>query len=240
MVVIPAIDLYQGRVVRFTRGNPSSFRVYNNEPQEWAKKWEKLGAEYLHVVDLSSALGEADHGKIIKEILKETKIKVEIGGGIRDLEKAKQLISWGAERVIIGTKGLDEKFLKNLIVSLGREKIAVSVDVINQSVATQGWKEKTKIKGLDFIVWLQDKGIKWIIYTDILRDGTLKGPNLEAVKEIFLSLGEINLILSGGVSSLDDLKKIKKEASFIWGVIVGKALYEGKIDLSLAIPLLNG
>ncbi len=229
MLVIPAIDLWEGRVVRLLRGNPADSTVYSNNPLQVAREWKGKGAELLHLVDLSAALGQEDNSEIIAKILEEVDIKVEVGGGIRDIEKAKKLISLGAQRIIVGTKSLEDKFLKDLIRAVGLERIAVSVDTIGSQVAVKGWQEKTSLEALDFIKSLVERGIKWIIYTDISRDGTLEGLNLEPVKE-FSSFKKANIIVSGGVSSPEDIKRIKEETPFIWGVIVGKALYEGRID----------
>lgn len=236
MVIIPAIDLLNGNVVRLFRGDPALSKFYSASPVEIAKKWESQGAQCLHVVDLSAALGEKDNFKVIEEIVREVDIKVEVGGGIRSIEKAQELISLGVERVVIGTKGLDENFLKRIVDSLGKEKVAVSVDVIHSFLAVEGWQKKTELKGIDFISQLRDKGIKWIIYTDISRDGTLKGVDYEEIKKLS-RFKDIKIIFSGGVSSLTDIKKIKEDMPFIWGVIVGKALYEGKIDLLKAFQV---
>ena len=263
MLAIPAIDLWEGRVVRFLKGNPAASTVYSDNPLEIAKTWKEKGAKLIHLVDLSAALGQEDNFKIIVRILKEVDVKIEVGGGIRDVERAKKLISLGAHRVIVGTKSLEDKFLKKLIRLIGVERIAVSVDAVGSVVAVKGWQEKTSLKVLDFIESLLGKGIKWIIYTDISRDGTLKGVNLDFVKKLsifsakpvyhgrggFLSgrTKEVpsnlsrpmsgvpgkgaNIIIAGGVASLDDINKIKRETPLVWGVIIGKALYEGKIDL---------
>jgi len=240
MLVIPAIDLWEGKVVRLFKGNPADSTVYSDDPVKVARDWKEKGVELLHLVDLSAALGQEDNFEIIAKILKEVDIKVEVGGGIRDIEKAKKLIALGAQRIIVGTKSLDNKFLKDLIRAVGLERIAVSVDTIGSQVAVKGWQEKTSLQALDFIENLIKKGIKWIIYTDISRDGTLEGLNLEPVKEFssFSARGGFafgrkgaNIIISGGVSSSEDIKKIKEETPFIWGVIVGKALYEGRVDL---------
>lgn len=236
MVIIPAIDLLNGHVVRLFRGDPSLSKFYSASPVEIAKKWRLEGAELLHIVDLSAALGEKNNQEVIEEIIKEVNIKVEVGGGIRTLEKAQKLISLGVERIVIGTKGVDEKFLKQIVDSLGKEKVAVSVDVIHSFLAVEGWQKKTELKGIDFITQLKDKGIKWIIYTDISRDGTLKGADYEEIKKL-AGFKNVNIIFSGGISSLSDIKKIKEDMPFIWGVIVGKALYEGKIDLSKAFQV---
>ena len=238
MLVIPAIDLYQGKVVRLLRGDPSHSKVYSDNPLSMARKWQDEGAKIIHVVDLSAAFGEADNLEIIAKIIKDTDIKIQVGGGLRDLAKIQDLISLGAERVVIGTKSLDDDFLKSLISSIGAEKIAVGVDAVDSFVAVEGWKKKTKIKSSDFIAHLADKGIKWVIYTDISRDGTLSGPNMDALRQLE-AFSKINFIASGGVSSLDDLEKIRKELPFIKGVIVGKALYENSFSLKEAMAVSN-
>ncbi len=230
MRIIPAIDLYQGKVVRLLKGDPCNSIVYSDNPIEIAKKFKDQGASLLHLVDLSAALGQGDNIELIKNILSRVSIDVEIGGGIRDLEKAKKLISWGAKRIIIGTKGLDEDFLNSLITEIGTDRIAIGVDVINSCLAINGWQTQTDFSGLDFIAYLQLKGIKWIIYTDISRDGTLEGLNC-ADSDNLAVFKDMNIILSGGVSSEDDFKKVKEKMPFVWGVVVGKALYEEKIDL---------
>ena len=230
MLIIPAVDLYQGKVVRFTRGDPSLSKVYSDDPVKMAKHWENEGAQMLHLVDLSSALNEGDNMTVIREILKEVKVGVEIGGGIREVSKAEKLLSLGAQRIIIGTKVLDEDFLNELIKNLDKEKIAIGVDVIDSCLAVEGWKKRTDFNGLDFITYLQLKGVKWVIYTDISKDGALGGINHKALQDLSL-YKDMNIIFSGGVTSIDDLKAIKKKAPFIKGAIIGKALYEGRIDL---------
>ena len=239
MLIIPAIDLYNGKVVRFVKGDPSQSTVYSNNPLEIAKQWKEDGAKIIHVVDLSAALGEGDNLKSIETILKEVDIKVEVGGGIRSIDIAVKLISLGAERIVIGTKSLDDNFLKNLIASVDVEKIAVGVDVKEGRVATKGWKEKSVLEPMSFIENIISKGIKWIIYTDISRDGTLSGVNLAALSELS-RFESINFIASGGVSSLEDLKNLKQKLPFVWGCICGKALYDGKFKLKEAISVLKG
>ncbi|MDP2922545.1 MAG: 1-(5-phosphoribosyl)-5-[(5-phosphoribosylamino)methylideneamino]imidazole-4-carboxamide isomerase [Candidatus Omnitrophota bacterium] len=238
MIIIPAIDLYQGKVVRLTKGDPSQSKVYSDNPVEVAKKWEKEGARLLHLVDLSAALGQGENLAFIRKVIEAVKIKVEVGGGIRDFKKAEELISMGAARVIIGTKGLEEDFLIKIIEVIGSDKLAVSVDVMDGFVAVKGWQEKTALKDKNLINHLQAKGVKWVIYTDISRDGTLAGINLENIKQFSVFKG-LNLIISGGVSNLEDVRNIRDNAPFVWGVIVGKAIYEGKIDLPKAINLVK-
>ena len=230
MLIIPAIDLYQGKVVRLFKGDISRSKIYSADTVETAKKWQAQGAKLLHVVDLSAAFEQGDNLAFIENIIKSVKVKVEVGGGIRDLARAKTIISFGAERVIIGTKGLNDNFLTQILKVVGSEKLAVGVDVKESFVAVKGWQEKTTVNYLEFIDHLKTKGVKWVIYTDISRDGTLEGINLKNLKQLSI-YKDINLIISGGVSSLEDIKNIKKHTPFIWGAIIGKALYEDKISL---------
>ncbi|MCK9572868.1 MAG: 1-(5-phosphoribosyl)-5-[(5-phosphoribosylamino)methylideneamino]imidazole-4-carboxamide isomerase [Candidatus Omnitrophica bacterium] len=239
MVIIPAIDLYDGKVVRFVKGDPLLSTVYSDNPLDVAKSFKQEGASMLHIVDLSAALGEADNLKIVERILNEVDIKVEVGGGIRSIDIAVKLVSLGAERIVIGTKSLDDNFLKNLTASIDIKKIAVGVDVKEGRLATKGWKEKSALEPMSFIENIISKGIKWIIYTDISRDGTLSGVNLAALSE-FSRFKSINFIASGGVSSLEDLKNLKEKLPFVWGCICGKALYDGKFKLKEAISILKG
>ena len=253
MLIIPAIDLYNGKVVRFVRGEPSASTVYSSNPldiaRKWqdagakvlhvediARKWQDAGAKVLHVVDLSAALGESDNAAIVEHIIKEVDIDVEVGGGIRDLKKALRFKNAGAKRIIVGTKSLDDSFLKELLGALGNDALAVSVDTKDGFVALKGWQEKSKLKPMEFIEKLTALGIKWIIYTDISKDGTLEGLNFKALKELS-GFNGVNFIASGGVSGISDLKKVKEELPFIWGIISGKALYDGKLNLSEANSL---
>jgi len=238
MLIIPAIDVYQGNVVRFLKGNPRDCVVYGNDPVEVALKWQKQQAKLLHIVDLSAALGEGDNMPLIEAILAQVATKIQVGGGLRDIEKAKKLIALGVERIIVGTKATTKGFLEELIVSCGSSKIAVSVDVADGFVAVEGWQRKTSLPFIEFVQELAAKGVRWMIYTDISRDGTLKGVNIEQASRLAV-YKDMNIILSGGVSCLDDLKAIQKQLPFIWGIISGKALYEGKIDFTQARALLQ-
>ncbi|MDD4955399.1 MAG: 1-(5-phosphoribosyl)-5-[(5-phosphoribosylamino)methylideneamino]imidazole-4-carboxamide isomerase [Candidatus Omnitrophica bacterium] len=238
MLIIPAIDLYKGKVVRFVKGDPVHSTVYSDDPLLAACNWVKEGAEVLHIVDLSAALGEADNADIIEQIIKEINVDIEVGGGIRDVKKALRFKKAGAKRIIVGTKSLEDKFLKELLSALGRDSLAVSVDTKEGFVATHGWQDKSKLKPIEFIEHLSLSGIKWVIYTDISRDGTLEGLNFKALKELAV-FKDINFIASGGVSSLNDIKEVKDKLPFIWGIISGKALYDKKIDLKAAISILG-
>jgi len=238
MLIIPAIDLYNEKVVRFIKGDPTRSTIYSDNPLSVARKWRDDGAKILHVVDLSAALGEPDNADIVEHIIKEIDVDVEVGGGIRNVEKALRFKNAGAKRIIVGTKSLDDDFLKELLGALGQDKLAVSVDIKEGFVATKGWQEKSKLKPIEFIEKLAALGIKWVIYTDISKDGTLEGLNLKALKELSAFKG-INFIASGGVSGMSDLKKVKAELPFVWGVISGKALYDGKLSLPEAISFLG-
>jgi len=235
MQIIPAIDLWDNNVVRLYRGDPAQSKVYSTDPVDMACRWEKEGAGVLHVVDLTAAFGKGlNHLPVIEQILARVRIPVQVGGGIRSVGRARELIDMGAKRIIVGTRSIEEEFLNDLIDAVGPEKLAVGVDTINGVVAVKGWTAKTDLRGDDFVLYLHKKGIKWIIYTDISRDGTLQGPNIAALRP-FAGLHGINLIASGGVSSLADLKRLKEDAPFVWGVIAGKSLYEKAFTVKEAL-----
>lgn len=238
MVIIPAIDLLSGNVVRLTRGDPTRSKIYSHDPLEMAKRFSAQGAQFLHIVDLSAAFGEADSIRHIKDIVAQVKIKVEVGGGIRTLERARELLALGVERIIIGTRALDGSFLKSLLAEFGPDKIVVGVDSKDSLVATHGWQKTSKLRDIDFIKTLQSEGVRWIIHTDISRDGMLSGPNITAFEQ-FCELPGMRFILSGGVTNIDDLRTIAQELPFVYGVIVGKALYEGTLDFSAAVKAVS-
>ncbi|MFA5272368.1 MAG: 1-(5-phosphoribosyl)-5-[(5-phosphoribosylamino)methylideneamino]imidazole-4-carboxamide isomerase [Candidatus Omnitrophota bacterium] len=238
MIIIPAIDLYNGKVVRFVKGDPVHSTIYSDNPLSVARRWQDDGAKVIHIVDLSAALGEPDNAATVEHIIREIDIDVEVGGGIRNIEKALRFKNAGAKRIIVGTKSLDDGFLKELLSVLGQDKLAVSVDIKDGFVATKGWQETSKFKPIEFIEKLVALGIKWVIYTDISKDGTLEGLNFKALKELSAFKG-INFIASGGVSGISDLKKVKEDLSFVWGIISGKALYDGKLSLPEAVAFLG-
>ncbi|MBD3264529.1 MAG: 1-(5-phosphoribosyl)-5-[(5-phosphoribosylamino)methylideneamino]imidazole-4-carboxamide isomerase [Candidatus Omnitrophica bacterium] len=229
MLVIPAIDLWDGKVVRLRKGDPANLTVYSKEPLEVVKKWEEQGAGLIHLIDLSAATGAGDNKEVVEDILKNSGVDIQIGGGIRTLEEARALIKKGARRIILGTKAVDEDFLDRLSGLIEADSIAVSVDTRDGLVAVKGWKEETRVKDTDFLKRLEGKGIRWVIYTDISLDGTLEGVSIEKLR--FLEdFSGMNIIISGGVSCLEDIKNLKKNLPFIYGAITGKALYEGRID----------
>ena len=238
MEIIPAIDLLDGKVVRLTKGDARNAKVYSTDPLSVAHEWKAAGAKTIHVVDLSAALGQGDNSAIIEEIVKKLHIDIQVGGGIRDLKRAKDLIALGCRRIIIGTRSTEEDFLKKLIEAVGVQRLAIGVDVKDGFVAIKGWQEKTSLQSFEFLSTLQTLGVIWVIYTDVSRDGTLTGFNGEEFKKLG-KFKKMNFIVSGGAASIDDLHLIIAEAPFVRGVILGKALYEGKIDLKEAISLAN-
>ncbi len=236
MLAIPAIDVMEGNVVRLFRGKRSLCKVYHSDPVKVAKEWIENGAELLHVVDLDAAFSNGDNVSIIREIVK-LGAKVQVGGGIRDKNKVYQMIGMGVERIIIGTKATDKEFLKNL-VSIYPEKIGVSVDVLDGKFMTGGWQEKTDYDFMDFMNYLQDQGVRWVIYTDISRDGTLRGVDIDTVSQLS-SFSRMNIMVSGGINSYLELTKLKEKVPFIYGVIMGKVLYERIVDFKKARVLLE-
>ncbi|OGX06254.1 MAG: 1-(5-phosphoribosyl)-5-[(5-phosphoribosylamino)methylideneamino]imidazole-4-carboxamide isomerase [Omnitrophica WOR_2 bacterium GWA2_47_8] len=238
MIVIPAIDIKDGKVVRLLQGHFDKVTEYAKDPLALAKHWQKLGAQWLHVVDLDGAqTGEMKNLEIIKKIAKTVSIPIEVGGGIRGEKEVKELLKAKIARVILGTRVVREKDFLKKILSLGQDKIAVSLDCSNGFVTQRGWVEVSDIKGTDFAKDLEAMGLKTLIYTDVAKDGTLSGPNWDGLKEILKTV-EISVIASGGISSLDDIKKLMDlKAQNLWGAITGKAIYENKLDFRKAVEL---
>ena len=231
MKIIPAIDLMNGQVVRLYKGDPKQKTVYSNNPIEIAKKWEANGADMLHIVDLDATLEMGSNLSIIKKILKEISIPVEVAGGLRDESLILDVVKI-SNRVVIGTLAFkDKRLLKKLLVSLGSEKIVISVDHIDGEIAIHGWQEKTGIKLIDAIQEFLEMGFTEFLLTNVSRDGTLAGPDLEFLEQA-CNLDKTNVIASGGISNVDDIKDVKEKNAF--GVILGKALYENKISIEEA------
>ncbi|MFH1339387.1 MAG: 1-(5-phosphoribosyl)-5-[(5-phosphoribosylamino)methylideneamino]imidazole-4-carboxamide isomerase [Candidatus Omnitrophota bacterium] len=236
MLIIPAIDLKEGKVVRLFRGHFDKKKTYSSNPVSTARHWEKQGAKYLHVVDLDGAkTGKICHLDVIKKMAKSVRIPIEFGGGLRDEKSIKQVLNCGANRVVLGTKLQDEKFLRKVFREF-KQKVIVSIDVQDKVVKLSGWQREYKGVGiLELIRKLEDIGFKEVIYTDIFRDGTLKGPNIAMVKKILNNSG-LSVIVSGGISSLVDIYRLKPLGKQgLTGVIIGKALYEGKFTLREAM-----
>jgi phosphoribosylformimino-5-aminoimidazole carboxamide ribotide isomerase len=231
MKVIPAIDLMNGQVVRLYRGDPKQKTVYSNDPIKIAKKWEANGADMLHIVDLDATLGIGSNLGIIKNILKEITIPVEVAGGLRDESLILDVIKI-SNRIVIGTLAFkNKKLLKKLSSSLGSEKIVISVDHMDGEIVIHGWQDKTGIKLIDSIKEFLEMGFSEFLLTNVSKDGTMEGPDLEFLEQA-CSLDNTNIIASGGISNVNDVKDVKEKNAF--GVILGKALYENKITIEEA------
>jgi|TARA_B110000914_G_scaffold26779_1_gene19975 phosphoribosylformimino-5-aminoimidazole carboxamide ribotide isomerase len=232
MKIFPAIDIKDGKCVRLTRGDFDKLKIYNEDPIEQIQDFLKNGFKNIHIVDLDGALsGKLVNLKIIKKISLKSEVNLQVGGGIRNLESIKQLIDIGVEKVILGTAGIKDKlFLKNACRQFPNN-IALAIDVRNKKIALSGWKDQTNTDALEFIKTIEDYGVSRLIYTDINRDGTNLGANIQESLSIAKKI-TIPLIISGGVSSIEDVKNIinYKEKN-IEGIIVGKAIYEKKINL---------
>ena len=241
MKIIPAIDIQNGNCVRLRQGDFSQETIFNNSPLDIAKKWVKDGAQRLHIVDLDGArLGEPINIDLISKICKTfPSIPVQIGGGIRDIETARKYINAGASFIIIGTKAVeDPNFVKDLCSEF-HKKIIIGIDAKNGEVATEGWVSNSKVNAISLSKKFEDFGVSEIVYTDIEKDGMMGGLNIKATVELAKEIN-IPVIASGGVSSNDDLKKIINYEKFgISGVIVGRALYENKINIKEAKEILR-
>ena len=235
MEIFPAIDLKQGCAVRLSKGEMQSAKIYSKDPCELAKKFEDLGAKWLHLVDLDGAFaGEAVNFKAIERIVKSTRLRVEVGGGIRDEARIKEYLNLGVDRFILGSAALKNPDFVKQMAKLYR--IVVGIDAKEGLVATEGWAELSRVKATDLARDYADAGVCAIICTDISRDGMLSGVNVEFSRSIAKACG-IDTIASGGVKDMSDIIALKN-AELIAGVIVGKAYYEGTLDLKKAFEAL--
>ncbi|MFX3625250.1 MAG: 1-(5-phosphoribosyl)-5-[(5-phosphoribosylamino)methylideneamino]imidazole-4-carboxamide isomerase [Ectobacillus sp.] len=233
MLVFPAIDLKNGRCVRLYQGQFQQETVVNENPLEQALVFEKLGAKVLHLVDLDGALdGTPTNLPVIEKIAGMLNIPVQVGGGIRSIETIETLLKAGVSRVIIGTAALlNPDFLKEALAKYG-ERIVVGIDAKNEYVATRGWLDVSDVHYITLAKQMEEMGVKTIVFTDISRDGTLAGPNFEQLQALQDAVS-VDIVASGGVSSLADIKKLNEMK--LYGVITGKALYEGKVSLEEAL-----
>ena len=233
MQLIPAIDLKNGSCVRLLQGNSDKETVYSNDPAGMAVKFEEAGAKRLHLVDLDGAFqGISSNITSIRLIMKNVSIPVQIGGGLRTEEDIDNMIDLGVSSVIVGTMAVNlPDVLEKLLNKYTDEQIILGIDSRNRKVSIEGWKENTQIHDVEFALRWKNFGIKRVVFTDISRDGMLSGPNLVALREMAENTG-LKIVASGGVSSLEDLEKLKKlEPYGVDQVISGKAIYERKIDL---------
>ena len=237
MELLPAIDLRGGKVVRLYQGDYDRMTVYGDDPAAQAKAFAAAGARNLHVVDLDGAKdGTTANFQVIERIVKATGLSVEVGGGIRSEERIRRYLDLGVERCILGTIAVkDFDFTVKMAQTYGKH-IAVGVDARDGYVAINGWKELSTEKGVDFCRRLRDAGVQTVIYTDISRDGAEMGTNLELYRELTAIRG-LNIIASGGISFERELTELKDMG--VWGAILGKALYTGKLDLATAVRLVQ-
>ena len=237
MIIIPAIDIIGGKAVRLYQGDYRKKEIVGNDIFDIAKGFEKNGAEYIHLVDLDGAKkGRLINKKIILNLAKELTTPIEVGGGIRNYKEVEELINHGVSRVIIGTAALEDKeFVSGIVRDFG-DKIAVGVDCKKGYICTKGWLEESNVHYIEFCKSMENIGVKNIILTDISKDGTLEGTNISMVKQL-KEYVSVNIIASGGVRDNYDIRKLNDLD--IYGVIIGKALYSGNIDLKKAINLCN-
>ena len=241
MIVIPAIDLRNGRCVRLMQGRKSDVTVYNDDPLAVAKEFAAAGAEMIHVVDLDGAFSESDspNRAVVKRMLETVDVPIEFGGGVRTLEDAQVVENAGVKRIILGTVAAEEPASLKEFVDRFSAKICVGIDARDGRVMSRGWETPTSLSAIDLARSVVSCGVERIIYTDISRDGTLVGPNIEQTLAV-VRAANVRVTASGGVSSLDDIKRLRDvDDSRLDSVIVGKALYEGKFKLDDAIRVGN-
>jgi phosphoribosylformimino-5-aminoimidazole carboxamide ribotide isomerase len=236
MKLYPAIDIKGGKCVRLCQGKFDKVQVYAENPVDVARAWERAGASYIHLVDLDGALmGRGVNRDVIRKITKAVFVPVQLGGGIRTKEDLEAVFDMGVSRAIIGTKAVtDPSFIKECIDEYGADRIVIGIDAKDGLVAVEGWGEVSKISAMQLGLDMKALGVKTIVYTDISKDGMLTGPNVAATKELSDATG-IDIIASGGVSTMEDLERIYADG--IHGAIIGKALYEKRIDLAKAVSV---
>ena len=239
MIFYPAIDLKDGECVRLLQGNMEAATVFNNDPAAQAKSFEAVGCKWLHLVDLNGAfVGRPVNTRAVDKILNEISIPVELGGGIRDRRTIEMWLNKGVSRVILGTTAVRDP---NFVCEVCRAypgKVAVGIDARNDGVAVEGWATATNITAQNLALKFEDVGVAALVYTDISRDGAMEGPNIEATMKLAEAVN-IPVILSGGVSSMDDLKEVKRVGGTnLDGLICGRAVYDGLIDVAEATQIL--
>lgn len=238
MLIMPAIDIQDGCVVRFVQGRLNK-KVYSRDPLKTARHWVKQGAEFIHLVDLDGAsFGTPKNLNIVKGIITSITVPVEFGGGVRNIETIKKLLDMGVSRVVLGTKAAEDKNFLKKAFKVFKNKIIVSIDAKADNVMIKGWQASSKSSDIfAFAYFLKEIGFRELIYTDTLKDGTLSGPNIKGIKALLKSAG-MKIIASGGISSLEDIHKLKSlEKAGLSGIIIGKALYEGRFTLPQALKL---
>ena len=236
MQLYPAIDMKNGQCVRLRQGAFKDITIYSDAPEKVAAHWQEKGASFLHLVVLDGALaGYSVNEEVIRRIADTVSIPIEIGGGIRSKEAVERMLDLGVRRVIIGTKAAEHpEFLRDMVRTFGEEAIVAGVDAKDGMVAVEGWEKVSSLTASDLCLTMKEYGVRHIVYTDISRDGMLSGPNVEATRKLTEETG-LDIIASGGVSCMEDLKCLHEAG--IRGAIIGKALYENRIDLAEAVRL---
>jgi phosphoribosylformimino-5-aminoimidazole carboxamide ribotide isomerase len=235
VLIIPAIDLKDGRCVRLRQGDMAAETVYSDDVTEVARRWQQKGASLIHVVDLNGAIdGEPKNLPQIESILQAVRVKVQVGGGIRTTETVRRYLNAGVSRVVLGTAALTDRALLEQVCLEFPRRIVLGLDARDGRVAVKGWTAVSNVKAIDLLKELSGCAVAAVVYTDIARDGMLNGPNLPALKEI-AEFSSFPLIASGGITSLGDLKSVQSIGPKIEGAIIGKALYDGKLDYQAAV-----
>lgn len=235
MIIFPAIDIKDNKCVRLLQGDFNKVNIYGDDPSQMAKKWEEKGAEFIHIVSLNGARREDNiNDDSIKKIIQSVKIPIQIGGGVRDEKRIEDLLDMGVNRVIIGSMAVKNKELLKDLVKKYKEKIVVSIDAKNGKVAIEGWEEVSSLDSIDLCKELEEIGVKTIVYTDISKDGMMIGPNFNIYEKLSKETS-LDIIASGGVTTLEDVKKLN--LMNLYGAIIGKSLYENKIELEEALSL---
>ena len=228
MKIIPAIDLMDGKVVRLVKGNPENKTVYSDNPLEIAKKWQSAGADMIHLVDLDATLGRGSNKEIIRKIVSDVSIPVQVAGGLRDEQTINETLNF-ASRIVLGTIAIKNKnALQMILKKYGKEKIVISTDYLDGKILVDGWQQSTDIDLIDGINTFVEMGFSEFLMTNVSKDGTMQGPDLKFLQQA-CEIKNTNIIASGGISNINDVKNVKEFNAF--GVILGKALYENKISI---------
>ena len=235
MIIFPAIDIKENKCVRLLQGDFDKVNIYGDDPSAMAKRWEDKNAQFIHIVSLNGARGEGKvNDESIKKILSTVNIPIQIGGGIRSQERVQELLDMGVNRVIVGSIAIKNKELLKKLVKKYKEKIVVSIDAKNGKVAVQGWEEISDVDSIELCKELEQIGVKTIVYTDISKDGMMIGPNFNIYEKLSKETN-LDIIASGGVTTIEDIKRLKDMD--LYGAIIGKALYENKIELKEVLDL---
>lgn len=235
MIIYPAIDVKDGRCVRLTQGKFNDVTIYSDNPVEMALKWEQMGAQYLHVIDLDGArLGEPQNTAVVSEMAVNLGIPIQLGGGIRTIEMIEIILCKGLQRVILGTSAVSNPEVVKRAIKTFENNVVIGIDAREGMVAIEGWAKTSEFTAVGFAKKMEELGAKTIIYTDISTDGMLQGPNLKAMEDMVKAVN-IDIIAAGGVSKIEDVKNLKEIG--LAGAIIGKAIYTGDIDLKQALEV---